>query len=132
MTNIHPIIQELENLSPFYKKHAEALLNLFMERLSKLENIKIGHSFKNEKSQSILSFADEIETMFLELQYSSGKYTIKASGYSNDGIEDGEFQYKFSDESSIAEIIPDDLKDRMQEVELTHEAMSYSPNSLDK
>jgi len=130
MSSLFPKIPELQMVSEFHYNYAEEILNLLLRNLLKEDSIDVGITEKegDEGSEyySVITFAeDESEDVILNLNYTLNEFEIEVS-LNTDRFGSSVFSYIITDDCSLFEIIPEKLKEYMNEVWENRRPKSYT------
>lgn len=127
MSSILPQIKTLESIPSLHLNYAESLLKLIIGNLLQQEEIEIGTFIHGEDEGSVIAFdSNDSENVCLELCFSINQDFIINLTDNSEDINTSNFSYKFDDSCSLYEIVPENLREWMNDIAFSQEGKSYS------
>lgn len=129
MSTFFPKIEELATIPEFHFKYAEAILQILIKKILKLEEIDVG-VYQEDRFGSVITFTDdEFENVIIDLKYQGGKYKLVVRDNSED-FGTSLFEYRISDHERLVEMIPSGLQEFMERVEEEQQEAVLRPGTL--
>lgn len=131
MTSILPQIETLESIPLLHQNYAGSLLKLIMDNLLQMDEVEIGTYGQGDDEGAVIAFdSNDSEDVRLELRYSHYQYFELVVSDDSEDINTSNFKYKITEESNLLEMIPETLREWMDEVCGEQEPKTYSVKKL--
>lgn len=131
MSTFFSSVNELSQIPDRHLQYAQSLLSVFISNILLLDEIDVGVSHGQDAVRSIITFtSDDFEKVLVHLIYSPrDNFRIEVVDNSNE-FEDSKFYYTIHEDSMLEKMIPEGLRNIMEEVALEGEEKMIKPKTL--
>lgn len=131
MTSILPQIETLESIPLLHNNYAGSLLKLIIDNLLQMDEVEIGTYRESDDEGAVIAFdSNDSEDVRLELRYSHFQHFELVVSDDSEDFNTSNFKYKITEDSNLFEMIPEILREWMDEVCSEQEPKTYSVKKL--
>lgn len=131
MSTFFSSVNELSQIPDRHLQYAQSLLSLFISNILLMDEIDVGVSHKQQEISSVVTFtSDDYDRVLMHLVYNPrSNFRIEIVDNSNE-FEDSIFYYTIHEGSMLEKMIPEGLRNVMEEVALEREEKMIKARAL--